>query len=431
MKLTRTFSVTGFLWLGFLPVCSCARLGSAQTEKLTFNNDVAPIIFKRCSSCHRPGQVAPFSLLNYGDVSKRAALIGKAVEDHAMPPWKPEPGYGDFVGGRRLPDDEIRTIKRWIEQGLVEGDARDLPPAPQFSNAWFLGAPDLVVRLPEPFTVSAGNDVYRCFVLPLGLSEDRYVSAYEFRPGNRRVVHHAIIVEDTYGAAQRVLGDSASGYSCFGGFGFPVPGYLGFWTPGAVPRPWPEGIGKELRKGSGLVVQVHFHPASEAATVQFEIGLYFSKRRPERIPFDIPVGTMDLDIPPGVKNYPVKSYTYIAEDVDAIGIIPHAHFLGKEVKARATLPDGQVVPLIWIRHWDFNWQEQYRYVSPVRLPKGTRIDVQWTYDNSSDNPRNPNHPPKRVTWGEGTTDEMSELHIEVVPAGPARPVVGGSIEPKQ
>lgn len=338
-----------------------------------------------------------------------------------MPPWKPEPGYGNFVGSRRLSDDEIRTVKRWIEQGLVEGDPKDLTPAPHFSNAWSLGEPDLVVKLPEPFTVPAGNDVYRCFVLPLGLSEDKYISAYEFRPGNRRVVHHAIIVEDTYGAAQRVLGTSPSGYSCFGGFGFPVPGYLGFWTPGAVPRPWPEGIGKGLRKGSGLVVQVHFHPANQPATVQFEIGLYCSKRRPERIPFDIPVGTMDLDIPPGASNYTVKSYAYIAEDVDAIGIIPHAHFLGKEVKATATLPDGQVVPLIWIRHWDFNWQEQYRYVSPVRLSKGTRIDVQWTYDNSSGNPRNPNHPPKRVTWGEGTTDEMSELHLEVVSAEPAPP----------
>jgi len=409
-----------------------ARLGAASRyePRVTFTRDVAPILFAHCASCHRPGQVAPFPLLSYVDARNHGGLIAVVTKSRFMPPWKPEPNFGDFEGKRRLSDEEIATLQQWVTEGMPQGDPRESPPVPHFADAWYLGKPDLVVGLSQPFDVPAGpNDVYRCFVIPVNQPEDRYLSAYEFRPDNARVVHHAIVVEDSYGAAQRLEGSSSSGYECFGGFGFPVPGYLGLWASGAIPKPWPSGIATRIRKGSGLVVQVHFHPDGKPEKEQFQLGLYFAREPAKRVPYDVAVGTQFLNIPAGDAAYKVSSYAYIAEDAEALGVIPHAHFLGKEVKATATLPDGAVKPLIWIKQWDFNWQEEYRYQTPLFLPQGTRIDVRWTYDNSTENPRNPNHPPKLVTWGEESTDEMCELHLEMVAAGP-RKAEGGKQQPE-
>ena len=390
---------------------------SPAEPRVTFTRDVAPILFAHCAPCHRPGQVAPFPLLTYQDARSHGSLIATVTQSRFMPPWKPEPDFGEFAESRRLDDAAIETLQKWAGEGMPQGDAKDLPPAPQFSDSWYLGKPDLVVGLSQPFDVPAGpDDVYRCFVVPVSQTQDRNISAYEFRPDNARVVHHAIIVEDKYGAARRLEGDSPSGYPCFGGFGFPVAGYLGLWTSGARPKPWPPGIATRIRKGSGLVVQVHFHPSGKPEKEQFQLGLYFAKEPVAKTPFDIGVGTQFLNIPPGDPAYQVKSFAYITEDVQLLGVIPHAHLLGKEVKATATLPDGTVKPLIWIKQWDFNWQQEYRYKAPLFLPQGTRVDVQWTYDNSAENPRNPNRPPKLVMWGEQSTDEMCEFHLEAIPA---------------
>ncbi len=408
------------VFLGFAHVLTDSAAPSHPPTILTFNRDIAPIVFQHCAVCHHEGQVAPFPLLNYRDVKKRATQIAVVTRTRFMPPWKPEPGFGDFVGSRRLSDEDISKIQAWVAEGAPEGDPRDLPPTPSFGEGWFFGKPDLVVQLSRPFPVPAdGPDVYRCFTLPLPGNEDKYIGAYQFRPLNPRVIHHAIIVEDRYGAARRLQGDSSDGYPCVGSFGFPVPGYMGLWAPGSIPKRWPEGVGKVARKGSGLVVQVHFHPTGKPEPSNFEVGLYFMPEPPRRTPFDIEAGTISLDIPPGERNYTVRSSTFVDEDVEAIGIVPHAHYLGKEVKATATLPDGSVKPLLWIRDWNFNWQELYRFASPVFLPQGTRIDLEWIYDNSDANPRNPSHPPKRVTWGVEATDEMCELHVEVVKAEPS------------
>jgi len=385
---------------------------------VTFTTDVAPIVYEHCAACHRPGQVAPFPLLTYEDMRAHGAMIAAATKSRLMPPWKPEPDFGDFEGDRRLSNEDIDTLQQWVAEGMPRGEMRDLPPVPHFPDRWYLGTPDLVVSLRQPFDVPEGpNDVYRCFVVPVDQPGDRYISAWELRPSAARVVHHAIIVEDSYGAAMRLQGASPSGYACFGSLGFPVPGYLGLWTSGALPKPWPAGVASRIRQGSGLVMQVHFHPDGKPEKEQFQIGLYFSKQPAQRTPFDQTIGTQVLNIPPGASSYGVNSYGYIAEDSELLGVIPHAHFLGKEVKATATLPDGTIKPLIWIKQWDFNWQEEYRYKSPVHLPQGTRIDVKWTYDNSAGNPRNPNHPPKLVTWGEDSTDEMCELHLELIAEG--------------
>ena len=403
-------------WATQAQTCRGAR--PEASGAVTFNKDIAPIVFQHCAVCHHQGQVAPFALLTYKDVKSHAKQIGTVTGVRFMPPWKPEPGFGDFLGNRRLSDGDINKFQQWIEEGAPEGDPHDLPPAPSFSESWSLGKPDLVVELARSFAVPAdGPDIYRCFTLPLSVSEDKYIRAFEFLPGNRRVIHHAIVVEDRYGAARRLQGDSPDGYPCLGSFGFPVAGYLGMWTPGSIPKPWPEGVGKVAKKGSGLVTQVHFHPTGKPESTNFQIGLYFMPQPPRKVPFDIQAGTIDLDIPAGDRNYVVKSWTLVEQDVEAIGIIPHAHFLGKEVKATATLPDGTVKPLLWIRNWNFNWQEQYRYVTPVFLPQGTRVDLEWTYDNSDQNPANPSHPPRRVRWGVEATDEMCELHLEAVPAG--------------
>jgi hypothetical protein len=414
-------------------VCLLAAMGAAHSDPqngkkiLTFDKDIAPIIFDRCSSCHRPGQEAPFSLLSYSEVKRSARLIVQVTSSRFMPPWKPTAGYGDLVGVRRLTDEQIAVIRDWVEQGAMEGDPKDLPPVPRYSSDWALGPPDMVIKFPKPFPVPAsGPDLYHCFVVPVSIPEDRYVTAFDFRPSPPNVVHHVIVVLDPFGAARRLESTPGAGYSCYGGFNFPVPGYLGIWTAGAVPKPEPPGVAKVIKKGSDLVVQMHFHPSGKAESEQPSIGLYFQKGPPKQIPFDISLGSIDIDIPPGDKDYKVTDYSYVMQDVDLIGIIPHCHKLCKEVKAYATLPEGKVIPLIWIKDWDFNWQEQYRYTKPILLPQGTRIDGEWIYDNSADNPRNPNNPPKRVTWGEGTNDEMAELHLEVIrapepaqPSGPA------------
>jgi mono/diheme cytochrome c family protein len=386
-------------------------------RKLTFDKDIAPIIFKQCSYCHRPGQEAPFSLLTYEDVKSRASLIVAVTKDRYMPPWKPTIGYGHFQGERHLTDEQIAMLRDWVRQGEREGNPKDLPPTPHFSSDWSLGPPDLVVKFQKPFAVPAGGpDLYHCFIVPLNISQDHYVKAFDFRPNPPNVVHHVIVVLDPFGAAKRLESSPGDGYSCYGGFSFPVPGYLGIWTAGATPMPEPPGVAKVLKKGSDLVIQMHFHPSGRAETELPSIGLYFQKERPKKIPFDITLGSVAIDIPPGDKDYKVTDFSYVMKDVDLIGIIPHCHKLCTEVKAHATLPDGKDVPLIWIKNWDFNFQEQYRYSKPILLPQGTRIDSEWIYNNSTDNPRNPNTPPKRVTWGEGTNDEMAELHLEVVSA---------------
>ncbi len=383
---------------------------------MTFNKDVAPIIFAHCTTCHRPGEVAPFPLLTYQDAKSRAPLMAKVVASRLMPPWKPVPGYGEFLGNRRLTDAQIRVIGQWVREGAPEGDPHDLPQAPRFVSGWQLGQPDLVLKMARPFNVPAtGDDVYHCFVLRTGLTEDKYVVGFEERPSNRRVVHHSIIVQDEHGAARRLAHGSDVGYPCFGGFGFPAPGYLGFWTPGAVPHRQPPGIAEILKKRADLVLQTHFHPDGRPEEEQTTIGLYFAQRPPREVPMDLTVGSVDIDIPAGDAHYKVASFAYVPGDVEVISIIPHCHLLCREVMANATLPDGGTKPLIWIKDWEFNWQQQYWYRTPVKLPAGTRVDMEMIYDNSSRNPRNPHHPPERVTWGEQSTDEMAEVHLEVVP----------------
>lgn len=387
---------------------------SFAADAPTFNRDIAPILYRNCVSCHRPGDIAPFSLLTYADAAKRARAIASATKRRYMPPWKPEPDYGDFEGVRRLSQADIDTIEAWANSGAPQGDPSVRATPPKSTESWQLGPPDVVLKMPEPFAIpTGGHDVYQCFVLPLNLPEDRAVSAIEFRPGNRKTVHHSLFFVDRQGVGRwKDGGDEEPGYRCFGGPGFPPITMLGGWVPGATATKLPNGVGRLVMKGSDLVIQNHYHPTGGEDTDQSSIALYFSKVPVQKTVFGFPIGRTDLVIPPGEKRYRVASSFVVPLDLEVIGITPHMHLLGSEVRVWATRPDGSVKPMVWIRRWDFNWQGEYRYKRPLQLPKGTRIDVETFYDNSADNPRNPNRPPQTVRWGESTTDEMNVVLIQ-------------------
>ena len=379
---------------------------------VTFTHDIAPILYRHCALCHHAGATAPFSLLTYRDASRRAALIAKVTASRYMPPWKPVEGYGHFRGARRLSESEIETIRRWADAGAPEGDRAQLPPAPEFPAGWQLGEPDLTAQMPQPFRVPAdGPDLYECFVIPLRAPQDRWVRAVQFRPGNAQVVHHALMFLDPMHTAQR----RGAHYPCFGTPGFLPSGGLGGWTPGTRAIEMPPGTAIRLHQGSDLIVQIHFHPTGKPEAVRASIGLYFAARPPARHLLDLPLVSRRIDIPPGASAYKASDYFTLPVDVDAVGIIPHAHYLCRDMKGWAILPGGRKRWLIWIRDWDFNWQEQYHYAAPVRLPAGTRLEMEFTYDNTEANPHNPNHPPRRVVWGPGSADEMAGLHVQAIP----------------
>lgn len=380
---------------------------------VTFTRDIAPILYKHCAGCHHPGEVAPFSLITYADVAKRAALIAEVTGSRYMPPWKPSAGYGHFRGERRLTDLEIAKIRQWAAAGAPEGDPALLPPAPKFSAGWQLGEPDLVAQMPAPFTVPAdGPDLYQCFVIPLPIAQQKFERAVEFRPGNAQVVHHALMFLDPMHIARR----QASSYSCFGTPGFLPSGALGGWSPGSAPIVMPPGTATKLYKDTDLVVQIHFHPTGKPEPVRASVGIYFTDQPPTRHLVDVPLVSRRIDIPPGATAYKASDSFELPVDVEAVGIIPHAHYICKDMQGWAILPGGRKQWLIWIRDWDFNWQEQYRYATPVKLPAGTRLFMEFTYDNSDANPHNPNHPPRRVQWGVESTDEMAGLHVQAIPA---------------
>lgn len=394
-------------------------LPAAGDDTVTFNRDVAPILWEHCAECHRPGEVGPFPLLTYRDAAKRAGFLKDVVTSRQMPPWKAEPGFGRFHGERRLTDEQVATIARWADEGAEEGDPADLPAPPTFADGWRLGKPDLVLEMPEAFEVPAsGGDVFRCFVIPTGLAESRTVAAVEFRPGNRRVVHHALFFLDTTGRARRLdEADDGPGYRTFGGVGIAPTGSLGGWAPGFSPRPLPDGVGRLLEAGSDLVLQVHYHPGGKPETDRSSVGIYFTKSpaRETKVIAPVILINRDLAIPPGDDDYRRTTSFTLPVDVHAYGIAPHMHWLGREMKVTARTPDGREVPLIWVKDWDFNWQNLYVFEAPVALPAGTTLELEATFDNSAANPRNPSRPPRLVRFGEQTTDEMCLCAVHVVP----------------
>lgn len=401
-------------------------LNAQKPAPVTFTEHVAPILYANCVSCHRAGEVAPFPLITYDNAAAHAKQMVKVTGARIMPPWHAAHGYGDFADERRLTDDQIATIRAWFDQGMQRGPDARMPPVPQFTEGWQLGTPDLVLEMPEAFDVPAsGPDIYRNFVIPTGVTEDKWVRAVELRPGTRVVVHHALLQYVKGGSAAKLLG--RDGQPGFNGPmavalvpGFAPSGELEGWAVGQSPHALPQGLARPLPKDSDLVLQLHLHPTGKPERERSRIGLYFTSSAPERKIRDMGVPGLfgllaGLDIPAGEKHT-ISGVLTLPADMLALSVAAHAHYLGKEFKATATLPDGSTRPLLWIQDWDFNWQDRYYYREPVALPKGTRIDVTITYDNSAENPHNPCNPPRHVKWGMQSTDEMGGLRFQMVPA---------------
>ena len=391
----------------------------------TYHRDVAPIMLANCAGCHRPGEAAPFSLMTFDDAKRRAGQIVDVTHQRLMPPWKPQKADVPFVGERRLTDAQLATLRAWADAGHPAGDPADAPPAPTFPDGWQLGQPDLVVTMPEPFAVPPdGPDIYRTFVIPVEVPKGKYVRAAEYRPQARRVVHHGVLGSMKKEEAARRLAAEPKGTgpgfkSGLNAPGDRLPGSPGIWVPGKDPLPLPDGYAMPWPENAHLVLQLHFHPTGKPESEQSQIGLYLTDVPPTGKVEAVVLMNAKVDIPPGAKGYTLRSTKTIKQDSDVIGMFPHMHLLGRTCVTTATRPDGSVLNLLTITDWDFRWQGYYQCRQPVRLPAGTRIESTWTFDNTAENPAQPSHPPRRVRFGEGTTDEMGALVLDVIPAAKA------------
>ena len=398
--------------------------GGPGSTPVTFNKDVAPIVFANCSTCHRPGGDAPFSLLTYGDAARRAAEIGDQTLARHMPPWLPEPGDVPIVGVRRLRDVEIDTIQRWVRDGAVEGAPADLPAPPSLStsaSSWQLGEPDLVLTMPRPYVLNPGaQDVYRNVILDGTVPDDVFIRAVELHR-NGSPIHHAMIRLARSSVARSL--DGQGGQPGFTGMASeilhdPDGQFLG-WAPGRGPMVSPDGMPWRFERGTAVALELHLVPTDRTVNIQPSVALYFSKTPPARTPVTGTMASKLIDIPPGATDHVVTNRYQLPVAADLLGVFPHAHFLGKDMLITATPPGASPTTLLHIKHWSFHWQQDYRYVTPLRLPQGTVIDLRFTYDNSAGNPENPNDPPKRVRVGPRSTDEMANLSLQFLTASPA------------
>jgi mono/diheme cytochrome c family protein len=408
--------------------------GTAKTTsgKVTYHRDVRPILQNHCQSCHRPGEVGPFSLMTYRQAVNWAPDIKEFTKSHKMPPWKPTEGPA-FRDERRMSDQDITTLAAWVDGGTPEGDPKDAPPAKEYAKGWMLGKPDLVLTTDADFQLGAsGRDVFRCFVLPTGLTEDKYVTAFEVKPGNPRIVHHTLNFLDSSGRGRKMAQDEKDrtkkddeqdlgpGYSVAMGVGFVPTGALGGWAPGQVARHLPPDTGYFLPKGSDVVLQVHYHRNGRVEKDRTQIGLYFAPKPVAKRYQSLVIRGQFFFIPAGNADYKVKGTLWVGQDCTLHSVMPHMHMLGKEIKVTLTPPVGEAKSLVAIRDWDYNWQETYFFKDPIAVKSGTRFDVEAHYDNSATNPRNPFNPPRLAKFGEQTTDEMCFVFMGATSDQPGR-----------
>jgi mono/diheme cytochrome c family protein len=407
-------SRAGLALLAGLTVAESTLTGADSPP--TFNRDIAPILFRHCTPCHRPGAAGPFPLLTFADAQPRAQKLATAVASQEMPPWMPERGHGEYLGERRLSGEEVVAIQRWATAGAPEGRPEDRPTPPDFAGEWQLGAPDLIVTLPESFALEpAGRDVYRNFVVPLPPGTNRFVRAFEFRPESP-AVHHARILFDMSGESRRR--DDADPVCGFGGTMPPAqfpPGQMLGWVPGRGATITPEGMPWALDGAGDLVIQLHLQRTGRPETIRPRLGLYITNRPPTKSPVLLGLLAQTMDIPAGATTYTVVRTAQLPAEADLLAVLPHAHYLAREVEFSATPPGEAPRSLLLIRNWKFNWQDEYRYARPMTLPAGTRLEMRITYDNSAANPNNPHSPPRRVLHGPDSTDEMGELWLQLLP----------------
>ncbi len=398
-------------------IIACLVAGNLFAQ--TYSEDIAPIIYKHCSNCHRPGEIGPFSLTNYQEVANWAFPIKFATRIKYMPPWKPDPNYQSFQHENYLSEQQIETISKWVDAGMPQGDPSKEPPFPNFPKGSQIGTPDLVLSFATSYTHKGnGKDEYRYFVLPTNLPEDKDLIALEMRPGNTKIVHHTLFWADVTGRARAEdaktpeYGFTGSAAGVLGSD--QLPGYV----PGQKPNLFTNGMSQKVPKGSDLVLQMHYAPTSTDEKDSSSVNLFFSKTPSTRrvlnkilLPTDLVNGPFVIG-PNQVKEF--HAVYKVPAKVSLLGIWPHCHMLGKKWEVFVKMPDGSQVPLIKIPDWDFNWQGGYYFNKLIVVPQNAEIHAFCTYDNTSNNPVNPHTPPKTVTWGEGTADEMFYLPITYV-----------------
>ena len=408
------------LLVPLLAACAdgAAEAGGQRPVEPTFSGGVAQLLHERCAGCHRDGGSAPFPLLTYEQVREHGERIARVTATRVMPPWPPSRPVGAFLDERRLGDDDIALLGRWVEDGMPLGDAARVPSPPRF-EAWALGPPDLVVEMDRGFVVPADEDeMFRNFVLPVELDGPRWIRAVELEPGGPHVVHHATLVVDrTDASAELDRLDPEPGFDGMGAAGgaeHPGGVFIG-WTPGKSAAPEPADLAWQLHPGSDLVARLHLRPVDEPVEVRTRVGLHFADGPPERPPVTLQLGVQAIDIPAGEPAYVVRDSLALPVEVDVLSVYPHAHYLGKRIEAWAETPGGERTWLLEIPDWSFDWQDEYRFREPVRLPAGTMLHMRYIYDNSAANPRNPSDPPLRVTYGPRSVDEMADLVVQTVP----------------
>jgi peroxiredoxin len=402
------------------------------TGKVTYYRDVLPILQENCQQCHRPGEVGPFSLMTYKQAVNWSADIREYTQERKMPPWKPIDGPA-FHNERKMSDKDLATLAAWVDGGVPEGDAKDAPQPRKFTEGWQLGEPDLVLTVPEEMNVGpSGKDLFRVFVLPTSEKEDKFVTAIEVRPGNKRIVHHTLNYIDQTGKGRELdqtekdrkkaenEQDQGPGYSVEMGVGFLPQGGLGGWAPGQMARHLPEGTGHFLPKGADVILQVHYHRDGRAEKDRTSIGLYFAKKPVAKRMQSMVIPGRFVVIPAGEARYSVKGAINVEQDCVVHSVMPHMHMLGKEIKVTVTPPEGKAFTLIAIDDWNYNWQETYRLKEPITVKAGTKFSVEAIYDNTDKNPNNPFNPPRQVFFGEQTDNEMCFVFLGATSDQPGR-----------
>lgn len=398
------------------------------TAQVTFTSDIADIIYNKCSTCHRPGEIGPFSLTNYDEVVAYGPTIKFVTQSKYMPPWKADPNYQHYIDENYLTDDQIKMIGDWVDSGAPYGNATEEPNFPDFPTGSAIGEPDLVLSFAESHLHKGNNkDEYRYFVLPSGLLEDKKLKAIELRPGNSRIVHHALFFQDVTGKAAQFDAATAE-YGFLGTAGFDTDAVLNYdqypgFVPGQRARYFPDGMAQTMKAGADLVIQMHYAPFSSDEIDSSSVNLFFADETEVidrevqdeiMLPFNLPGGFFAFTIPANQTKEFVGKWK-LNQDLSFIGVFPHMHLLGKAWEVYIEKPDGSVENLIKIDDWDFNWQGGYYFKKFITASKGSTVIAKAVYDNTIDNPNNPSNPPRTVRWGENTTDEMYYLPLLYVP----------------
>ncbi|MEW6211028.1 MAG: thiol-disulfide isomerase [Acidobacteriota bacterium] len=406
-----------------LAVSAMLIVGVAASDtdsQLTFTKDVAPIVFRNCAPCHRPGEAAPMSLLSYKEVRPWARAIAEVVAERRMPPWFADPHVGEFANDRRLSQKEIETITAWVNGGAREGNPRDLPPLPKFPEGWTIGKPDVVLSMPEEFSVPAEGVIpYKHYAVPTNFTEDKYVQMAEIKRGDPSVVHHVIVtvLEPGRGALPQAGEIRSDGQRGEPEGGEPQreraasqrsnnpDGMLVGWAPGMSPLVLKPGQAKLIKKGSVLVFQMHYTTNGAPGKDRTSVGLVFARTPVEKRVITSGAFSRNLIIPPGEANYESTASFTFKEDSHIVSFMPHMHLRGKDFEYRLVYPDGTSKMLLRVPRYDFNWQLTYFVKEPIAAPKGSRLECLAHHDNSAKNKYNPD-PTKEVRWGPQTWEEM-------------------------